>query len=173
MYASWDGKQYVCFVKETGELYSVGPSIEDGYEYIEVTEKEIAPIQSYEDKMEDYRVLFDITTKTYKLKKNISINDKFVFNKLLHISDDNLHDLVFTVDKQYNLCYINTNQSLIDSKLEEEILFSVTKKDDPHFLYKTIKFNLSDTQHVELNVPDEYSIYSDSKITRCVYEEKK
>ena len=33
--------QYVCFNQQTGEIFSIGPSIEDGYQFIEVTEEEI------------------------------------------------------------------------------------------------------------------------------------
>ena len=48
-------KQYVSFTPDTGEIYSIGPcSSHPGYESIEVTEEQIAPIKTYKDKMEDY-----------------------------------------------------------------------------------------------------------------------
>ena len=38
--------QYVCFNQKTGEIFSIGPSIEPGYQYFEVTEEEIEPIKT-------------------------------------------------------------------------------------------------------------------------------
>lgn len=171
MFASWDGKQYVCFIKGTGEIFSVGPSIEDGYEYIEVTEKEIEPIKTYQDKTEDYRVVFNNKSKKYVLRKNVSIDNDFLFNQVPHISQDDLYDIIFKVDKTQNLCYISTNKELRESSLTQNILFSVTKKDDPHFLYQTVSFDIGDDKKLELKVSDEYSIYSNSQIAKCVYEE--
>ena len=42
--------QYVCFTQGTGEIFSIGPSIEEGYQYMEVTEEQIAPIKSLKEK---------------------------------------------------------------------------------------------------------------------------
>ena len=38
-------KQYVNFLPKTGELFSVGPSVEDGYEHLEVTEQELESLK--------------------------------------------------------------------------------------------------------------------------------
>ena len=44
--------QYVCFTQDTGEIFSIGPSIEEGYQYMEVTEEQIAPIKSLKEKIQ-------------------------------------------------------------------------------------------------------------------------
>ena len=35
--------QYVCFNQKSGEIYSIGASIEEGYQYFEVSLEEVLP----------------------------------------------------------------------------------------------------------------------------------
>ena len=149
MFVEWDGKQYVCFKKSTGEIFSVGPSIEEGCDYIEVTDQEIEPIKTYQEKMEDYRVVFHNASKKYVLRKNVSIENDFIFNEVKHISQDDLYDIVFRVDKANKICYISTNEDLKESSLRQDILFSITKKDDPHILYQSVTFEITDESKTE------------------------
>ena len=51
-----DTPQYVCFNQKTGEIFSIGPSIEPGYQYFEVREEEIEPIKTFKTNMTDYVV---------------------------------------------------------------------------------------------------------------------
>ena len=38
--------QYVCFNQKSGEIYSIGASIEEGYQYFEVSLEEVLPIKT-------------------------------------------------------------------------------------------------------------------------------
>ena len=165
-------KQYVCYNKQTGELFSVGPSKEEGYDYIEVTDEQVEPIKSYETKMEDYRVVLNSVTKVFELRRLTEVDtNKFALNKLLNIKEDPYYDVVFKVDKNKGLCYINTVETLSTASLDKQIMFSITKRDDPHQLFETIEYTLGTNIELEVPFTSTYSVYTDSDIIRCVYEE--
>ena len=77
-------KQYVCFDSKTGEIFSIGPSQESEYEHIEVTEEEIEPIQTYKERMEDYKVIFNSVSKKFELRKltNLEVESNFTLNQI-------------------------------------------------------------------------------------------
>ena len=61
--------QYVCFDQKTGDIFSIGPSVEPGYQHFEVSEEKIEPIKTYKEKMSDYVVAYDRQQKTFLLRK--------------------------------------------------------------------------------------------------------
>ena len=166
-------KQYVCFDSKTGEIFSIGPSQEPEYEYIEVTEDEIEPIQTYKEKMEDYKVIFSSASIKFELRKleNIDIESNFTLNPVQEKITDPYYDVVFTVDKRNNLCYISTIESLSNVKFDTNIMFSITKKDDPHFLIKSVDYKVGEETEFSMKADSSYSIYTNSNSLRCVYEE--
>ena len=97
--------------------------MEDGYEHLEVTEQELEPIKTFKDKMEDYRVIFE--RNRYVLKKVSSIEKHF---NLVKVEKDETFDIKLILDKSQNLCYIST---IPDMNLDQDIMFSITKSDDP------------------------------------------
>jgi hypothetical protein len=167
-------KQYVSFTPDTGEIYSIGPcSSHPGYESIEVTEEQIAPIKTYKDKMEDYKVVFSSVSKRYQLRKleNNVIEHSFTLNQVKEKSKDPYFDVIFSVDKNKNSCYINTIEDLSNVKFDSNIMFSITKKNDPHFLIKSVDYTVGERLCFQADLDEPYSIYTDSNSLRCVYEE--
>lgn len=166
-------KQYVCFDSKTGEIFSIGPSQESEYEYIEVTEKEIEPIQTYKERMEDYKVIFNSASKKFELRNlaNLEVESNFTLNQIQEKTKDPYYDIVFTVDKQKDLCYISTIDSLSNVKFDTNIMFSITKRDDPHFLMKSIDYKVGEETEFSMKTNCPYSIYTNSNSLRCVYEE--
>ena len=166
-------KQYVCFDSKTGEIFSIGPSQEPEYEYIEVTEEEIEPIQTYKERMEDYKVIFNSVSKKFELRKlaNLEIESNFVLHQIQEKTTDPYYDIVFTVDKQRDLCYISTIDSLSNVSFDTSIMFSITKKDDPHFLIKSVDYKVGEETEFSMKADSSYSIYTNSNSLRCVYEE--
>ena len=157
-------KQYVNFLPKTGELFSVGPSVEDGYEHLEVTEQELEPIKTFKDKMEDYRVIFE--RNRYVLKKVSSIEKYF---NLVKVEKDGTFDIKLVLDKSQNLCYISNIQ---DMNLDQDIMFSITKSDDPHILYQCLDFNMKNKATAQIKCElENYGVYTDCQNLRCVYEE--
>lgn len=179
MFVKWDGKQYVCFDQKTGEIHSIGPSIEPGYQFLEVTEEEIAPIKSLKEKMTDYAVAYNRKLKKFVLKKIVQQNIKLEFRQIPKLEDNSMYDVLLEVDKKAKMCYINTDIELLDTMrntnvdINTEITFSFTKKNDPHILYDMIKFKLDDMSRKQVRLLDDYSIYTDSDMANCAYREIK
>ena len=86
--------QYVCFNQKSGEIYSIGASIEEGYQYFEVSLEEVLPIKTFKEKMTDYIVAFDRSDKKFVLKKNIYIHMKQNSLKLNQLTN-----------QSYTICY--------------------------------------------------------------------
>ena len=172
-----DIPQYICFDQKTGEIFSIGPGIEEGYQYIQATKEEVEPIKSLKEKMTDYIVAYNRTEKKFVLKKNIYINHEAQFTELQPVDDLIMYDLLLTVDKKAKRCYISTGIDLIDTMkttnvdLQKEITFSFTKKGDPHVLYDMITFNIADPKEHTINIKDTYSIYASSDMATCMYKE--
>ena len=166
-------KQYVSFNPDSGEIFAVGPSQEEGYQHIEVTEEQVYPIKTFKDKMEDYRVLFSSVTKRHELRKlgNNEDENKFVLRKLQEKRKDPYFDVIFSVDKKKDLCYISTIESLSNVNFDASIMFSITKKDDPHFLIESIDYKVGDKLELKIKLDMPYSVFTDSDTLRCVYEE--
>ena len=169
--------QYVCFDQKSGEIFSIGPSIEEGYQYFEVTEEEIEPIKTFKEKMTDYIVAYNRTTKKFVLKKNIFIEHESKFIQLQKANDSMMYDLLLIVDKETKRCYINTDIELIDTMkttnvdLQKEVTFSFTKKGDPHVLYDYVTFNITSTETKPIDIKDTYSVYANSDMATCMYME--
>ena len=60
-----DIKQYVTFDQKTGQILSIGPSYNEGACYIEVSDKEVEPIKSLQEKMTDYIVAYNRKNKVF------------------------------------------------------------------------------------------------------------
>ena len=177
MFVKSDGKQYVCFDQKTGEIFSIGPSIEEGYQYIEVTWNEIEPIKSYKEKMTDYIVAYNRTLKKFVLKKVVHHSYEDSFRKIPLLQDDAGYDVVLEVDKSKNICYINTDYELLKTMkntnvdINAEVSFSFTKKNNPHVLYSMVKFKLGENKNKPISIFDDYSVYTDSDMANCAYRE--
>lgn len=169
--------QYVCFDQKTGDIFSIGPSIEEGYQYIEVTEEEVEPIKSLKEKMTDYIVAYNRSSKKFVLKKNVYVESEAKFTEILPVDESIMYDLLLTVDKGAKRCYISTGIELIDTMkttnvdLQKEISFSFTKKGDPHILYDQVTFSIASTESQPLNLTGTYSIYAHSDLATCMYKE--
>lgn len=172
-----DTPQYVCFNQKTGEIFSIGPSIEDGYQYIQVSETEVEIFKNCEANMADYVVAYNRTEKRFVIKKNIYIEHESQFTKIMPVDEFSMYDLLLTVDKKSKRCYISTGIELIDTMkttnidLQKEIAFSFTKKNDPHVLYDTATFNIADPKEAKIKIKDAYSIYASSDMATCMYKE--
>ena len=166
-------KQYVSFKSDTGEIFAIGPSQEPGYKSIEVTEEQIDPIRTHKEKMDDYKVVYSSITKQHELRKleNNEAEHNFILNQLHSKHKDPHHDIIFSIDKKKDMCYINTIEGLSNVKFDTNIMFSITKKDDPHFLIESVDYKVGENIELEIRLDRPYSIYTDSNSLRCVYEE--
>lgn len=176
MLVEWDNKQYVCFDKKTGDIFSVGPSKESGYEALEVSEEEIEPIISLKVPMAEYAVVYSRIDKRFVLKRKNLVSNDIKLRKLCEIKENTAYDVLLEVDKSNNICYINTDYSLLETMqdtnvdIQDDIIFHFTKSNDPHVLYKTIEFNINEKKQEHIELDKNYSIYTNS-VSNCVYRE--
>ena len=172
-------KQYVTFNQKTGEIFSIGPSFEEGTHYIEVTEKEVEPIKTLKEKMTDYLVVYNRKNRQFKLKKVTVLEEDALYQKLTKVSNKLDYDILLNIDKKAKMCYINTSDELIDVMektnidLNKQITFSFTKKDDPHVLYDMVSFDLMEKTKKPISVKNSYDVYTTVDMANCVYGETK
>tara|TARA_Y100001954_G_C15619432_1_gene506990 strand:- start:110 stop:652 length:543 start_codon:yes stop_codon:yes gene_type:complete len=172
-----DIKQYVTFDQKTGQILSIGPSYNEGACYIEVSDKEVEPIKSLQEKMTDYIVAYNRKNKVFKLKKVTVLDEYSQYQKVPKISKKIDYDILLNIDKKAKMCYINTSDELLDIMektnidLNKKITFSFTKKDDPHVLYDMVIFDLMDKTKKTIDIKNSYDIYTTVDIGSCVYGE--
>ena len=63
-------KQYVSFDKNTGEIFGIGPSINESYNHIEVTNEQVEPFQTLKENFINWKVIYNKRDKNFQLKKN-------------------------------------------------------------------------------------------------------
>ena len=161
--------QYVCFKRTEGEIFSIGPNIEEGYEYIEITQQQALPFQELTENIVFWKVVYNKRNKQFELKKSVVDSDfEFPFVELPNVVDDK-HDIEFIIDKQQKVCYIKTND--IEHNSDKTINFTVTKKNDPHILYNTFEFELDDEVRIPFFTSDPISVYCKNKFLDCAVRE--
>ena len=174
-----DVKQYVSFNQKTGEILSIGPSYEEGTNYVAVSEKEVEPIKTLKEKMSDYLVAYNRKSKEFKLKKVTILEEASQYQKLPKVSSKMDYDILLNVDKKAKVCYINTSDELIDVMkktnidVNKKITFSFTKKDDPHILYDMVSFDLTEKTKKSISIQNSYDIYTTVDLASSVYGETK
>lgn len=162
-------QQYVCFVRDTGEIFSIGPAIEEGYEFISVEDDVVQPFKDLKENMSQWKVVYNKRIKDYELRKDIQETEAvFLFNEIPFVTDG-FHDVELVIDKNKKECYIITND--LPSNIDHQIEFSITKKEDPHILYDSYTFNLQEDTKFIFNCNKEYSVYSKNKFVECVVRE--
>lgn len=169
--------QYVCFNQKTGEIFSIGPAIEEGYQYIQIPKEQAELFQTQKENMVEYEVAYNRSDKKFVLKKNTYVTNEPVLIEVIPVDESVMYDLLLTVDIASQRCYINTGTELFDVmettniNFEKEVTFSFTKKGDPHILYDTVTFNINEPREQAINLTNSYSIYAISNMTTCMYKE--
>ena len=161
-------KQYVSFDKNTGEFFGIGPSINESYNHIEVTNEQVEPFQTLKENFINWKVIYNKRDKNFQLKKNDDeAPQEFLLNELTS-PKDNFHEIEFVLDKSKGECYLNT----IDTpKNLNEVSFYVTKKGDPHFLLNTFTFKIGSKESFPFKNIESYSVYTKNIFADCVTRE--
>lgn len=170
--------QYVTFERMTGDIISVGPSFEDGTDYIEVKFDQVEPILSFKENKDVYKVVYDTKVKNFKLvnrKEETVVYDSI--HKFRELNED--YDIKATVKYNKNIIVFNLNPQLLEklkdkTLLDQDFSFSITKKDNPHYLLDLIKVNFTKPKQFRFTFrPNEYSIYTKGSFAKYVIEEIK
>jgi hypothetical protein len=183
-------ERYAVFNPDTGEVLSVPNYKPDDGSYIEVDFKEVEGILLGNEQLSHYRVEFSKSKKVYELKSRlIDEIDSYNVNDLIYelpTRKTKNADLTITQNTKDTCWKIsiggNLKSNLLSQKLSlnNKLSFSVTRKDDPNILYKTLKFDFTEFQDGKyLIIPfdqdfefqgEPVSIYTMKKLDKYYYE---
>jgi hypothetical protein len=113
----------------------------------------------------EFIVIYDILTREYLLKQKTNNNIYDIKNRIHEIKTQTIDpDLIILQDIKNKCWKFKINQTLLDHLLTNKmsmatpLFFTVTKKYDPHSLYRTIKIKLSDIiEKLDFSIPFIYN----------------
>jgi hypothetical protein len=145
-------KKYVYFDNNGNILSISGSNTSDG-QFVEVDLNDVTNLISGTENITSYIVVYDISKKTYVLKEKFS-NEEIIFNV-----NDQIHQVPKIKSTSPDIGIIQnikykTWNFLIDTTLKENLLsqnlsldkilyFHITRKNDPHELYRTLTVNIA------------------------------
>jgi hypothetical protein len=145
-------KKYVYFDNNGNILSISGSNTSDG-QFVEVDLNDVINLINGTENITSYIVVYDISKKTYVLKEKFS-NEEIIFNV-----NDQIHQVPKIKSTSPDISIIQnikykTWNFLIDTTLKENLLsqnlsldkilyFHITRKNDPHELYRTLTVNIA------------------------------
>ena len=173
--------RYVYF-DENGEITKITNYKEDeNASFVKVDYKLVEKIMEGSLPSFNFMVIYDISIREYVIKPKISMNEfTYTVNDRIHEIKKNLIDADLTIIQDIkNACWkFNINDSLRSQLLAQNIsintplFFSITKKHNPHILYRTIEVKFSEIlEQLDFSVPFVYN--DENTTTLSVYTIKK
>lgn len=173
--------RYVYF-DENGEITKITNYKEDeNASFVKVDYKLVEKIMEGSLPSFNFMVIYDISIREYVIKPKISMNEfTYTVNDRIHEIKKNLIDADLTIIQDIkNACWkFNINDSLRSQLLAQNIsintplFFSITKKHNPHILYRTIEVKFSEIlEQLDFLVPFVYN--DENTTTLSVYTIKK
>jgi hypothetical protein len=145
-----DEKTYVYFDQENGKIQKIGGKIDSsGLSFISIDPKKVEPIMKGEKGLDDYVVEFDISLKKLNLKEihRPETEDErsiLTFKEIPLNQKTRKVDVLVQQDKKNKCWNIKLSDKIKESLKQESVyirsslFFSITKKNDPNILYRTI-----------------------------------
>jgi hypothetical protein len=154
---------YVYYDKETGIIHKISPRKEQTeYEILELDSKEVKPLLTGERKTSDFKIFYDIPNRAVLLKDISNKNIDFLYNKILYEipkSYYNRADLLIRQNYFTHIWEISINRKTkkfiykYNLSLDNNILLSITKKNDPNILYRTLRLDLKSLMSDSVCIP--------------------
>lgn len=144
-------KSFVHYSNDTGVVHKITSrpvQIED-CEVLEVPYDAVKDAMSGKRKLDEFVVEYDAALK-HMVVKEITFEDDVISvnDKLFKIGNDSDPDLTVIWDRNENLWEIclsdqlQSNKHLHKRPADLDLMFSITKQDDPNILFKTVTINL-------------------------------
>lgn len=142
---------YVYYNKKDGTIHKISPKKDvSDYDILEVDHKTAKYFLTGEKKTDDYKVAYDVTTKTTALKHINEKNSLLTYDKILYQIPKNYNnaDLIVEQDLKNSVWKISIDNKTAEFltthglSLYDKILLSVTKKDDPNILLRSLYVDL-------------------------------
>ena len=185
-------ERYVVFDPTNGDVLAV-PNYKPEGSYIPVEEHEVKGLLSGQEPLSYYYVHYIKHTKQYELRQrsNTSI-DSYLVDDLIYelptasVDEPDIHVLQNIKDTCWKITIggdLKANILAQKVNFKNTISFSVTEKDDPNILLKTLSFSfadLSDVKYVILPFDSDFefnakpvSVYTIKNFDRYLYEVSK
>jgi len=149
--------RYAVFNSDTGELLSVLNYKPENCSFIEVDPLEVTGLLSGEDQMSYYYVHYSKITKKYELRLRINNNiDSYSVNDLIYeIPKDTIDNADLSITQNIkDTCWkiqiggdLKANILAQHISLHNKVSLSVTRKNDPNILYKTLYVDFSSLEN--------------------------
>jgi hypothetical protein len=169
-----DTKTYVYFDQETGRIEKVGAwTQDDSYSYITVDPSKVAPIMQGEKGLDDFTVEYDIVTKKLNLKeiKRAQEEDErsiVTFKEISKHQKTKKVDVLLQQDFANSTWIVTLSDKIIENLKKESVrittnlFFSITRKNDPNILYRTISCSIGNLiEHGSIYFPFNYQFEFD------------
>jgi len=183
-------KRYAIFNPTNGDLISVTNSQPKEGSYIPVEEKEVSSIVNGTEPMSYYYVHYNKTKKEYQLRtrNNFDIDSYYVDDLIYEVKEEQIKDADIRITKNVkDTCWkfsiggdLKANILAQKVSFKQIMFFSITKKNDPNILYKTISFNfedLVDGKYIVLSFDSKFEfdnepigIYTIKRFDKYMYE---
>lgn len=186
---------YVYYNEESGEIYKVSPrkNNESSYNILEIDRELVKPILTGEKKTSDFKVFYDIKSKTVSLKNISEQNAPVSYNKIFYQipKGTGVAELIIEQNFKTNSWNISIDSQTLDFikthklSLYSKILLSVTKKDDPNILYRSLYIDTRQLFKKTVVIPFKFKVerskepisiytnkYFDSYIYKVIYDKK-
>lgn len=169
---------YVNFDKKTGDIYSIKNHKNDSDSFFAISHEEAIEFNSRNKIIENYSVVWDKQQKSYKLQKKADMTIETIKNMIMEVLPNiEETDVVILKDyknKEWKITVANdtpekyNNGEVIASDF---LHFSVTEKQNPHILYRTLIINISELFQSPVILP--FDDYDDKHLLYSVYTNKK
>lgn len=154
---------YIYYDRVEGSIHKISPRREETtYKVLEVDHSTAHPFLTGEKKTSDYRISYDVANKTVSLKNINERNSLGAYDKILYqIPQDNINSADLTIEQNFNTntWNVSVNIDTLDFvknhslSLYDKILLSVTEKDDPNILYRTLYIDLGTLIEQDISIP--------------------
>jgi hypothetical protein len=140
----------VYFDRDTGDIFSITNTFDNG-DFFETDYESVKYLLSGNERIVDYKVVYNIRKIQYEIVSkdkfliDISVNDiiykvpyseKFQIKIIQNIKEKKW---VFLLNEETKVILENTN-----ARLNEQLFFSVTQRDNPNILYRTFFIQIKD-----------------------------
>lgn len=144
----FDQLMYVGFNKDNGDIISIGNEVPEEVSYVTVPVSNVLTVLNGLEPMRNYVVQFNPKTKSLEFVSRFEyVHDIYSVNELIYqIPEQMIEDPdVLLIQDIPNTCWkiqigkeFKKNLKSKGASLNANIMFSITEKNDPNILYKTL-----------------------------------
>lgn len=153
---------YIYYDKKDGTIHKISPKKDTSeYEILEVDQKTAKYFLTGEKKTGDYKVVYDVSTKTVILKHINEKNSLLTYDKVLYQVPTTYNNADLNIEQDlknsvWKISIDNTTSKFLSThglSLYDKILLSITKKDDPNVLLRSLYVDIGLLVEKTVSIP--------------------